>query len=55
MAKQICQPKKNNQKYNKVYIKLIVLLQTIREKQCLTSKQGQKDCDQKDYYEIWTD
>ena len=46
------QPKKNNEKYNKDYIRLLELLQTIRGKQgkSLTGKQGQRDFDQKDYY-----
>ena len=46
------QSKKNNEKYNKDYIRLLELLQTIRGKQGkpLTGKQGQRNFDQKDYY-----
>ena len=42
-----------NKKYNKDYIGLLALLQTIRGKprdKPLTGKQGQRD-----YYELWTE
>ena len=46
---ETCRQPKNDKKYNKDYIGLLELLQTIR------GKQDSRDFDQKTYYGLWTD